>query len=138
MPLRPRDIERRQKWCRPKFPDKCGLILVDPGWSYKTWIHKSFKNHLPYHTMSAEEICAMPLKDIVADDAVMFLWTTNAHKAKAFKAIDTWGFEYKSSIIWDKDKISLGYYVRNQHEELLIATRGNPRKLLIRHVHHQS
>jgi len=75
--------------------------------------------------MSTEDICAMPVKDIAANDAALFLWTTNAHKAKAFKVIDAWGFAYRSSIIWDKEKVSLGYYVRNQHEELLIAIRGN-------------
>jgi N6-adenosine-specific RNA methylase IME4 len=36
-----------------------------------------------------------------------------------------WGFEYKSNAVWVKDKLGLGYYVRNRHELLLIATRGN-------------
>jgi N6-adenosine-specific RNA methylase IME4 len=36
-----------------------------------------------------------------------------------------WGFEYKTNIVWVKDKIGLGYFVRNQHELLLVATRGD-------------
>src|SRR5262249_32711497 len=32
---------------------------------------------------------------------------------------------YATNIAWVKDKTGLGYWVRNQHELLLIATRGN-------------
>jgi N6-adenosine-specific RNA methylase IME4 len=35
-----------------------------------------------------------------------------------------WGFEYRTHLIWGKDKIGLGQYVRNQHELLLIGRRG--------------
>jgi tetratricopeptide (TPR) repeat protein len=41
------------------------------------------------------------------------------------KVIDAWGFAYKASMVWAKDRFGLGYYVRNQHELLLICTRGN-------------
>ena len=85
-------------------------------------------NHYP--CMPTEEICALhiwgrPVKDIAAKDAVLFLWTTNAHLLEARKVIDAWGFIYKSNFVWRKDKIGLGYYVRTQHEILLIAVRGN-------------
>jgi N6-adenosine-specific RNA methylase IME4 len=39
--------------------------------------------------------------------------------------LEAWGFEYKSNAVWVKDKLGLGYYVRNRHELLLIATRGD-------------
>ena len=39
--------------------------------------------------------------------------------------LDAWGFEYKTNIVWVKDKIGLGYFVRNQHELPLVATRGD-------------
>ena len=39
--------------------------------------------------------------------------------------LDAWGFEYKTDMVWDKERQGMGYYVRNQHETILIATRGN-------------
>jgi N6-adenosine-specific RNA methylase IME4 len=76
--------------------------------------------------MSNEDIAAMPIKDIAADDAVLFLWSTSAHLAEAMKVIDAWGFTYKSQLIWNKGNIGWGYYFRGQHELLLLATRGSP------------
>jgi N6-adenosine-specific RNA methylase IME4 len=42
----------------------------------------------------------------------------------ALKVIEAWGFEYKSQFVWVKDRVGTGYWVRSQHELLLIATRG--------------
>ena len=48
----------------------------------------------------------------------------SAYLAKAIRVMEHWGFEYKSNVAWVKDKIGLGWYVRNQHELLLIGRRG--------------
>jgi N6-adenosine-specific RNA methylase IME4 len=42
----------------------------------------------------------------------------------ALQVIAAWGFAYRSGFSWHKDKIGTGYWNRNQHELLLIATRG--------------
>ena len=39
--------------------------------------------------------------------------------------IEAWAFEYVSNIVWIKNQIGLGYWVRNQHELLLISKRGD-------------
>ena len=44
---------------------------------------------------------------------------------EALDVMAAWGFTYKSQIIWDKEDIGLGYWTREQHEVLLIGTRGN-------------
>jgi N6-adenosine-specific RNA methylase IME4 len=36
-----------------------------------------------------------------------------------------WGFEYATNVVWVKDKSGLGFWVRNQHETLIIARRGD-------------
>jgi N6-adenosine-specific RNA methylase IME4 len=46
--------------------------------------------------MDIEEIKAMPVEDLTADDAILWLWTTNAHLRFAFEIVDAWGSEYKS------------------------------------------
>ncbi len=38
----------------------------------------------------------------------------------------SWGFTYKTCMIWAKDRIGMGYYARQRHEILLIATQGSP------------
>jgi N6-adenosine-specific RNA methylase IME4 len=43
---------------------------------------------------------------------------------EALKVIEAWGFTYRSGFSWHKDKRGTGYYNRNQHEHLLVATRG--------------
>ncbi len=35
-----------------------------------------------------------------------------------------WGFTYRSHAVWLKDQLGTGYWFRNQHELLLIGTRG--------------
>jgi N6-adenosine-specific RNA methylase IME4 len=65
------------------------------------------------------------VRELAAEDAVLFLWTTLPHLEEAFRVIAAWGFQYKTNLAWVKDKIGLGYFVRNQHELLLVATRGN-------------
>jgi N6-adenosine-specific RNA methylase IME4 len=56
---------------------------------------------------------------------VLFLWTTAPHLHEAFEVLAAWRFQYVSNFVWVKDKFGLGYWVRNQHELLLIATCGD-------------
>jgi N6-adenosine-specific RNA methylase IME4 len=74
--------------------------------------------------MLLEEICALPVGDIAHDDAVLFMWSTAPKLAESMQVIEAWGFNYRTGMVWAKDKIGLGYYVRNQHEHLLICKRG--------------
>jgi N6-adenosine-specific RNA methylase IME4 len=47
-------------------------------------------------------------------------------RPQCHEVMTAWGFTYKSDFVWDKDEIGTGYWNRNQHEYLLIGTRGNP------------
>lgn len=109
-------------WPTDKFP----VIYADPPWRYE---HppmgdsgRSIENHYP--TMTLEEICAVPVADIATDDAVLLLWATAPKLAECLEVIEAWGFDYRTCMAWVKDKIGMGYYVRNKHELLLIARRG--------------
>jgi N6-adenosine-specific RNA methylase IME4 len=74
---------------------------------------------------AVDDICALPVADLATDDAVLFLWTTASHLQESWSVIQAWGFQYVSNIVWLKDKLGLGYWVRNQHEVLLICRRGD-------------
>lgn len=82
------------------------------------------ENHYP--TMTLEEIKHLSVSDLATEDAVLFLWATAPKLCECFEVIDAWGFSYRTCAVWVKDKIGMGYYLRNQHELLLIAKRGDP------------
>jgi len=107
-----------------------GVILADPPWRFEDppigKTDRSIENHYP--TLSLEEICALPIDSIAGDDVVLFLWVTAPQLAAGagHAVMQAWGFEGRTSMVWIKDRIGMGHYVRNQHEHLLIAKRGNP------------
>lgn len=105
-----------------RFP----IIYADPPWEYEHVETESRAIENKYPTMSLDEIRALPVSDIATDDCVLFLWATSPKVAEAISVIEAWGFEYRTCMAWVKDKIGMGYFVRQQHEHLLIAKKGNP------------
>lgn len=78
-----------------------------------------------YKTMSIAELCALPIADIVADDALLFQWVPTALKPEGLDVMRAWGFEYKTTAYWDKQQFGMGFWLRNEVEELWIGVRGN-------------
>jgi len=74
--------------------------------------------------MPLAEICALAVAELATPDALLFLWAPAPKLEEAFQVIGAWGFEYRTGMVWAKDKIGMGNYVRQQHEHLLIARRG--------------
>lgn len=102
------------------------VIYADPPWRYENppmgGGNRSIENHYP--TMTLEEICALPVKDIAAQDSILYLWATAPKLAECLEVMRAWGFEYRTNFVWIKDKIGMGYHSRNQHELLLVGRRG--------------
>lgn len=105
---------------------KYAVLYADPPWRYEHppmgGTTRSIENHYP--TMALDEICALQVNDIAHDDAVLFLWATSPKLYECMRVLDAWGFDYRTDMVWIKDKIGMGYYVRGKHESLLIAKRG--------------
>lgn len=103
---------------------KFGTIYADPAWAYgNQGTRASTDNH--YTTMTVDDICALPVSQLVADQAHLHLWTTNAFLFDAHRVIQAWGFDYKSVLIWKKPQVGIGNYWRVNHEYLIFANRGN-------------
>ncbi len=100
------------------------VIYADPAWSYDSSESDSRVIENQYPTMTLDEICNLDVPSITHDDAVLFLWTTSPKLEEAFKVLDAWGFTYRTCAVWDKEKMGMGYYFRQQHELLLVATKG--------------
>jgi N6-adenosine-specific RNA methylase IME4 len=69
-----------------------------------------------------------PLHEILPRDenAILWLWTTNARLRVAFDVLEAWGFEYKTVLTWVKDRMGTGDWLRGQTEHCLLAIRGKP------------
>ena len=117
---------------------KYNVILADPPWSFRAWSSKgmgrSAEQHYP--TMRLEDIKALPVADLAAEDCVLFLWATFPMLKEAFAVIDAWGFTYKTvAFTWVKENRKspglfwgLGYWTRANAEVCLLATRGSPKR----------
>jgi N6-adenosine-specific RNA methylase IME4 len=104
-----------------------GIILADPPWRFEHPMSAATEletNHFP--TMTLDQICALPIADHAADDAILFLWAPASKLAEAVRAIEEWGFSYRTCAIWDKGRVGMGNWFLVQHEMLLLATRGSP------------
>lgn len=117
------DLGQRQR----ALPDrKYGVIYADPEWKFETYsengMDRSADNHYP--TTDTLEIVTRPVSKIADKDCVLFLWATAPMLPQALRVMGGWGFEYKSQIIWRKDRTGTGYWFRNEHEILLVGTRG--------------
>jgi N6-adenosine-specific RNA methylase IME4 len=76
--------------------------------------------------MPIEDIKALPVSDIADENAILWLWATNAHLRVAFDVVEAWGFEYKSLLTWVKDRMGTGEWLRGRTEHCLLAARGRP------------
>jgi N6-adenosine-specific RNA methylase IME4 len=102
------------------------VFYADPPWKYGDQLTESYgatKYHYP--AMSIAELCNLPIKEMAEWDAVLFLWVTSPLLDEVWPLITAWGFEYKTSFVWDKVKHNMGHYNSVRHELLLVCTRGS-------------
>ena len=99
------------------------VIYAGPPWEDE-FGPNTRQTELHYPVMTLDRIKAMPVEKIATDDAVLYLWALPHMIVAALEIMATWGFEYRTQMIWGKDKIGLSEWVRQQHEVLLIGRRG--------------
>jgi N6-adenosine-specific RNA methylase IME4 len=109
-------------------------IVADPPWTFKLYSSKgdSKSPQKHYGCMSINDISALPVSSLAAQDSFLFLWTSAPLLDRAFEVMFHWGFAYKSRLSWrkttinNKVRIGPGYVVRTMHEDVLIGARGKP------------
>lgn len=124
------DRQRRLLASSPLPDGKFRVILADPPWEYGDTRegvagHTGSGTVVHYPTLDIDAICALPVENLAAKNAVLFLWVTTPLLDECFPVIDAWGFEYKTSFVWDKVKPYVGSYLSVQQEFLLLCTRGS-------------
>ena len=151
--------ENRSKPIPPLPEGKYGHIVEDPGWCFDNNIGGRGQSGaaLQYRTMQTSEIAKIPVRDVAADNAVLYLWTTNQHlvtgtmpiseflllayginidinpsvkvQSDALAVMACHGFAPKYIITWKKKGRNgwAGYGFANVTEHLVIGVRGDVR-----------
>ena len=117
--------------------NKYNIIYADPPWQYKDRALAGNRGACcKYPVMKTEDMYNFPIKDISADDCVLFMWVTMPKLNECFELIKQWGFEYKTcGFVWVKENkkarslfMGMGRWTRANAEICLIATRGKPKR----------
>lgn len=110
------------------------VILADPPWSYRRVVGHSIASDL-YPTMRPSEIAALPVGDLAADNAALFLWATFPMLTEALDVMRAWRFQFRTAaFVWVKTarngtpRIGLGSYTRANAEVCLLGIRGRMRR----------
>jgi N6-adenosine-specific RNA methylase IME4 len=127
---------------------KYGAILIDPPTRFETYSGATSvvargtdakPATVHYHTMTREDIAALPVADLAADNCILFLWSCWPTLEQSLDHIKRWGFTYKTcAFSWMKadptqpvtvPRMGMGYWTRANTEHCLLATRGHPKRL---------
>ena len=119
---------------------KFATVLADPPWRFQNKTGKVAPEHkrlARYPTLTLAEIEDLPVKDVVQETAHLYLWVPNALLPEGLQVMQSWGFRYKTNLIWYKirqdggpDRRGVGFYFRNVTEMLLFGVRGKHARTL--------
>jgi N6-adenosine-specific RNA methylase IME4 len=117
------------------------VVYADPPWRFAAWSHRGEGRGASQHysCMNLDEICALPVAELAADDAALFLWVVQPMLPAAMRVLEAWGFAFRTvAFVWIKmppswtpdsprhqPRLGLGYHTRSGAEQCWLAIRGN-------------
>lgn len=127
-------------------PGLCPTIVADPPWRYgNTATRANAQGHYD-GTLSIAQLCGDEpiddnetslVKSVIepkrATPGHLYLWTTSSHLPEAFRVMETWGYTYKTYLVWVKKtadgrpQMGMGNYFRVSTELVLFGIRGDLR-----------
>ena len=126
---------------------KYSIIYADPPWRFRTYSRKGMGRSADRHypTMSIDQIKALPVESIAADDCALFLWATFPNLQDAFEVITAWGFTFRTvAFVWVKQNRrsdglfwGMGYWTRSNAEICIMASAG-VHQVVISHIEEHS
>lgn len=123
-----REDLKQQAAAIPTLQQPTGLydvIVMDPPWNYgREYDPDSSRVANPYPEMTQQQLLA--LKPPAKGDSVLFLWTTHQFIFDAKALLDHWSYTYKATLVWNKEKMGMGAWLRMQCEFCLVAIKGKP------------
>lgn len=113
-------------------------VVADPPWEYPGRLSIPGGNRptgpinvqpMTFSTMRTDEVAGLPVRELAATDASLFLWTTSAYLPAGMAVMASWGFAYQQTLVWRKtgNPTPFGGRVAPNHAEfLLVGTVGRP------------
>ncbi len=119
-------VHKRMDWEGLSPPYR--TIVADPPWRYGNQVGSVARGHARSHysVMALKDIQALPVPELAADDAHLWLWAVNGQMEEAYSVVYEWGFSPVTLLTWCKPAPGVGYYLRNNTEHAVFATRGKP------------
>jgi N6-adenosine-specific RNA methylase IME4 len=119
---------------------KFGAILADPGIAFATRSPKGETSRVPqkhYRCSSFEELARLPVAEIAAKDAFLFVWIPLRSIDLVYPIMGAWGFKFSgSAFVWAKTYgwggsfcMGGGYGTRHNAEVCWLGRRGSPQRL---------
>ncbi len=115
---------------------KYSVIYADPPWRYNTRANQDTKfgggAMGSYETLSYVDLAELPMKNIMANNCVLFMWCTFPYLKQQIAVAEAWGFKYKTvAFTWMKTNkkdgkpfFGVGYYSKSNAEVCLLFTKG--------------
>jgi len=102
-------------------------LVLDPPWDWgdEGDVDQFGRARPTYQTMPLDEIMRLPIADLSAKNAHLYLWITNRSLPKGFALLEAWGFRYVTMLTWAKPSIGMGNYYRGSTEHVLFGVRGS-------------
>jgi N6-adenosine-specific RNA methylase IME4 len=128
---------------------KYNIIYADPAWSYRDYTsrevaERNLNNNskksvvMKYDVMKTQDLCGLPIKDISAEDCILFMWVTMPKLNECFDLMKSWGFKYSTcGFTWIKKNKKntstnfwgMGRWTRSNAELCLIGIKGKPQRV---------
>ncbi|WP_419842041.1 MT-A70 family methyltransferase [Candidatus Poriferisodalis sp.] len=108
------------------------ILYADPPWDYKGQLQHNGPGGQDsggavrhYPTVRLGDLKRLQVRDIAANNSLLFMWATNPHLDQAIELGKAWGFAWATvAFVWDKQRISPGFYTMSQCELCLVFKRG--------------
>lgn len=108
------------------------IIYADPPWDYKGQLQHAGPGSVDtggavrhYPTVKLSELKELNVKEIAAQNSLLFMWATSPHLDQAIELGKAWKFDWATvAFVWDKVRVNPGFYTLSQCELCLVFKRG--------------
>jgi N6-adenosine-specific RNA methylase IME4 len=111
---------------------RAGIIAIDPPWPFAGWSERSSRRPTDhYETMTIEEIKALPIKALAAENCAVFCWVTWPFMPMWTSIFDAWGVTFSGLAF---DWVKLNKSGKGLHWGTGLGTRANPEPCLLTRI----